>query len=253
MNCRRQIFRGAAFFATAWLGVSVSGLGQEPGRVGDQRQLPETRDTYGTVSLTCYTLHAYDFQPFLSSTAVAGDGAGGRSLSGGSNFALEAPVHLPSGAVIDHLELEGCDTNSNAGKDVGGALFACVDGVCNTPFVFLTSGAPGCTRVSSAIASFPVDNQTTDFFMQVTLPVFDDSLSLRAVRVYYKLQVSAGPAVATFADVPVSSPQFKFVEALVSAGITAGCGGGNFCPATPVTRGQLAVFLASALGLHFPN
>ena len=52
---------------------------------------------------------------------------------------------------------------------------------------------------------------------------------------------------------PTTSPQFKFVEALFAAGITAGCGGGNYCPDNPVTRGQMAVFLASALGLHFPN
>jgi hypothetical protein len=69
----------------------------------------------------------------------------------------------------------------------------------------------------------------------------------------YKLQVSPAPAVATFADVPTTHPFFQFIEALVASGITAGCGGGNFCPDTPLTRGQMAVFLAAALGLHFPN
>jgi hypothetical protein len=42
-----------------------------------------------------------------------------------------------------------------------------------------------------------------------------------------------------------------FVQALVDAGITSGCGGGNFCPEAPLTRGQMAVFLAIGLGLHF--
>lgn len=69
----------------------------------------------------------------------------------------------------------------------------------------------------------------------------------------YTLQVSAAPAIATFTDVPTTSPRLKFVEALVAAGITAGCGGGNYCPNSPITRGQMAVFLAAALGLHFPN
>jgi hypothetical protein len=71
--------------------------------------------------------------------------------------------------------------------------------------------------------------------------------------VRYKLQVSPAPASATFADVPTSHPFFQFVEALAASGITAGCGGGNFCPDAPITRGQMAVFLAAALGLHFPN
>jgi hypothetical protein len=44
----------------------------------------------------------------------------------------------------------------------------------------------------------------------------------------------------------------QYVEALAAAGISAGCGGGKYCPDDPVTRGQLAVFLARALGLHFP-
>lgn len=45
------------------------------------------------------------------------------------------------------------------------------------------------------------------------------------MRVYYTLQVSPAPAVATFSDVPTSHPFFRFIEALVASGITAGCGG----------------------------
>ena len=34
-----------------------------------------------------------------------------------------------------------------------------------------------------------------------------------------------------------------FIETLAENGITAGCGGGDYCPADPVTRAQMAVFL----------
>ena len=74
---------------------------------------------------------------------------------------------------------------------------------------------------------------------------------VRGVRLYYKLQVSPAPAQATFNDVPTGHPFFQFVEALVASGITAGCGNGNYCPDNPVTRGQMAVFIAKALGLHW--
>jgi beta-N-acetylhexosaminidase len=57
--------------------------------------------------------------------------------------------------------------------------------------------------------------------------------------------------VATFSDVPTSHPFFQFVEALSRSAITSGCGGGNFCPDAPLTRGQMAVFLSLGLGLHF--
>jgi hypothetical protein len=58
---------------------------------------------------------------------------------------------------------------------------------------------------------------------------------------------------ATFFDVPASHPYFRFIEALAASGITAGCGGGNYCPSQNITRGEMAVFLAKALGLHFPE
>jgi hypothetical protein len=74
---------------------------------------------------------------------------------------------------------------------------------------------------------------------------------LNGLRVFYRLQVSPAPATATFGDVPTSHPFFQFVEALVASGITVGCGGGNYCPDASLTRGQMAVCLSKALGLHF--
>jgi hypothetical protein len=40
----------------------------------------------------------------------------------------------------------------------------------------------------------------------------------------------------------------KYVEKFSTLGITAGCGGSNFCPNDPVTRAQMAVFLTKAMG-----
>jgi hypothetical protein len=49
-----------------------------------------------------------------------------------------------------------------------------------------------------------------------------------------------------FTDVDAANPFCGFIERLAQDGITGGCGGGNFCPNDPVTRGQMAVFVASA-------
>ena len=54
------------------------------------------------------------------------------------------------------------------------------------------------------------------------------------------------PCAGVFPDVPCSSPFAAWVEALASEGITAGCGGGNFCPTAPVRRDQMAPFLIKA-------
>jgi hypothetical protein len=53
----------------------------------------------------------------------------------------------------------------------------------------------------------------------------------------------------SFTDVPCSSPFAPWVQELVARGITAGCGGGLYCPTNPVTRGQMAVFLTKTFGL----
>jgi len=71
--------------------------------------------------------------------------------------------------------------------------------------------------------------------------------------VQWRRTVSPAPAATTFTDVPTNHWAFQFVEALVASGITAGCGGGNYCPDEPVTRAQMAVYLAAALGLHWPD
>jgi hypothetical protein len=83
--------------------------------------------------------------------------------------------------------------------------------------------------------------------------VANENLQLGGYRVLWQRQVSAAPASATFGDVPTTHSFFRFVEALADAGITGGCGGGNYCPNSPLTRGQMAVFLSTALGLHWPN
>jgi len=52
------------------------------------------------------------------------------------------------------------------------------------------------------------------------------------------------PACAgIFPDVACPSLFADWIEELASEGITAGCGGGNYCPLAPITREQMAVFL----------
>ena len=87
--------------------------------------------------------------------------------------------------------------------------------------------------------------------MRAFLPFAD--VALGGVRITWHRQVSPPPATATFPDVPTNHPFFQYVEALNAAGITAGYGNGNFGVNDPITRGQMAVFLAKALGLHWRN
>ena len=90
------------------------------------------------------------------------------------------------------------------------------------------------------------------YFLTATTFALDSSTAIRAVEILWKRRVSPAPLVASFGDVPTNHPFFQFIEALADSGITAGCGNGNYCPDAALTRGQMAVFLAKALGLHWP-
>jgi len=54
------------------------------------------------------------------------------------------------------------------------------------------------------------------------------------------------PCTHVFPDVPCPSNFADWIEALAAEGITGGCGSGNYCPANPVLRQQMAVFLLKA-------
>ena len=54
-------------------------------------------------------------------------------------------------------------------------------------------------------------------------------------------------ATSPFLDVPVNAASCREIRELVRRGVTAGCGGGNYCPTAPVLREQMAVFLLRTL------
>ncbi|MGE5142868.1 MAG: S-layer homology domain-containing protein [Acidobacteriota bacterium] len=53
-----------------------------------------------------------------------------------------------------------------------------------------------------------------------------------------------------FGDVTCPSTFADWIEQLFTEGVTGGCGGGNYCPGNPNTRGQMAVFLVKTFGLQ---
>jgi putative ABC transport system substrate-binding protein len=169
---------------------------------------------------------------------------------------LVAPFSLPSGAQIVAIELEAFDNdpnglvNANRFRCPVGSSTGCLGtGVgVNT----LLSETPGEVRLRGDVTvPITVDKAAETWVLRVGIHGTSGLTRLGGLRVFYRLQVSPAPALASFSDVPTSHPFFQFVEALAASGITVGCGGGNFCPDAPLTRGQMAVFLSTALGLHF--
>jgi S-layer homology domain len=174
----------------------------------------------------------------------------------GVGYLIGPHPNIPGGALLSYLELDACDFDDPGYVRL--ELFACdYLGACGLdPLVDLittTTGSPGCGNVAADLTplGYVVDNFLGELVPLVTTSTGSGTTLLSGVIYGYTLQVSPPPPVATFNDVPVGHPQFQFIEALASSGITAGCGAGNFCPNNPLTRGQMAVFLAKALGLHW--
>jgi hypothetical protein len=166
--------------------------------------------------------------------------------------ALTAGVHLPAGSRVAAFGVYGCDDSNDDHFSLKFWRCPLDSGACDSPFVVVESTGPACSFWGLSGLSYTIDNSTYSYFLEFTPEVFTEVHRLRYARVLYYLQVSPAPAVATFADVPVGAFGFQHVEALAASGITGGCGGGNFCPNEPLTRVQMAVFLAKALGLHWP-
>jgi Divergent InlB B-repeat domain/S-layer homology domain len=81
-------------------------------------------------------------------------------------------------------------------------------------------------------------------------PVTRSQMSVFLLSTWHGPGYAPPPCTASaFNDVPVSSPFCPWIQEMATRGITAGCGGGNFCTEGPNTRAQLAVFLATTFGI----
>ena len=82
-----------------------------------------------------------------------------------------------------------------------------------------------------------------------------DSTVTRAQMSAFLLKAEHGPTYSpppctgVFGDVACPSLFSDWIEQLAAEGVTAGCGNGNFCPSSPNSRGQMAVFLVKTFGL----
>ena len=195
--------------------------------------------------------NAWDFDPLSSSDTSSGDANYFRT----SIYPLLAGVHLPTGSEITGLEVVACHSQPGSGADIYAELRWCADPTaqCVLKATATTFGTQfGCGFYSAAPFIEVVDNLGGSYILQIDPGM---GASFRVVRIFYRSSISYPPANATFTDVPTTHPFYRYIEALAASGITAGCAASppQYCPDAPLTRGQMAVFLARGLGLFWPN
>jgi hypothetical protein len=82
-------------------------------------------------------------------------------------------------------------------------------------------------------------------------PVTRDQMAAFIMRALGEFSPPA-PTSQRFPDVPPANVFYNFVDRMAVLGITVGCGGGNYCPASPVLREQMAAFIMRGLGEFSP-
>lgn len=221
------------------------------GAVTEGTRLDQPAD-FGPSGDSVTTFHWSAFHPVDSGFSYLSNGTRiwptGYGTGWGTIF--EANLQVPEGVMIDYVVMSFCK-----GAGSVGIVFGAGDNNSDFADVSLPADS-GCYAVLSPALSHQTSANSGhifELFVNWFDSPIDGSVSLTRGEVWWHRTVSPGPVVADFGDVPTSDPRYNFIEAIFKAGITVGCGSGNYCPDAPLTRGQMAVFLAKALGLYWPN
>ena len=83
-----------------------------------------------------------------------------------------------------------------------------------------------------------------------TNPVRRDQMAVFLLKGEHGSSYAPPACVGTFADVLCPSFFADWIEQLAAEQITGGCGGGNYCPLSNNTRGQMAVFITKTFNLQ---
>jgi dolichol-phosphate mannosyltransferase len=219
-------------------------------------QTAEAPDTFGDTTDAITLIPARSFLPLDSA-----DGWTGNEAEVQSPGRLTASLNmLPNGAVITQIVVYVRDNDLAEDVSVNICTRSYESGNGNPSGLSClgaeSAGAPGDTFVIFNSERDIQYREATpspvlhDYYLVVQTP---GDTAVRLARVRWHRRVSPAGS-ATFNDVPSDHPFFQFIEALSASGITAGCNAAPplYCPEAPLTRGQMATFLAKALGLHWP-
>lgn len=258
MKFRRWRAFSSVLLLTSWAAVLAADGKTVPWPV--QRNRVDPRE-FGTQDETITVISAVSFEslfpdPQVPNLAVTWQMSSnfGRYCNGCSTLFVEyyATLTVPAGAVIDYV---GVNNATTADAVMGVAVWQ-RDRYGNPPTMLVGYSFPAHawdTDFAGPLGIQVSDHVDKELLIQVEQAPSPDNQYFAWVEVRWHRQVSAPPQVPTFGDVPTTDFAYQYIEALAASGITGGCGGNNYCPDANLTRRQMAIFLAKALGLHWPD
>jgi IPT/TIG domain/S-layer homology domain len=178
---------------------------------------------------TPVTISGTNFDPGVA-VSIGGLAPGNLVLVNDAQLTAEAPA-LPPGSLNDVVVT---NPDTTAGTLLKGWVADFLDVPAAHQFHdFVTRLVSNGVTVGCGGGSYCVNNPTTRQQMAVFL-----------IRARLGFCFTPPPATGTvFPDVPSTNIFAPWIEELQRQGLTAGCGGGNYCPDASVTRAQMAVFL----------
>ena len=100
-----------------------------------------------------------------------------------------------------------------------------------------------------AVPPRPPPRPLTGYRFCPATPVKRNQMAVFLLRAEHGASYVPTACTGLFSDVPCNDTFAPWIEELAAEGITAGCGGGNYCPQNTITRGHMAVFLGKTFGL----
>jgi RHS repeat-associated protein len=197
-----------------------------------------TYDTLSRISTAAYkvagatTSQGFSYDRFGNLLAISGTGARSFCTTKCTNNKLPSPTTYDNAGNLTHYGSQDLswDALSRQRKDVGPATWqylyeADSERVARVPW-YTQATAPAVTR--RAVARYISQAEG----WAPALLCDEDGVA-----------VPGGAAARTFADVHCGDQDWEAIQSFYEEGISGGCGSGNFCPDTTVTRGQMMVFL----------
>ncbi len=201
------------------------------------------------------TVCAGDPAPLTGSGGVACAWAPASGLDDASSC---SPIATPTITTVYTLTVtaaNGCTSSNNS------TVTVTVNPVPDLPVISAPATVPvGASGASASVTNHP--GSTWNWTLsggtitagQTSRQIVFDAGSPGTTMVCTVVETNAGCSSPTaakniqvdFLDVPPSNTFHDYVDTVARNGITSGCGGGNYCGTSPVTRAQMAVFLLKA-------